>query len=286
MNTPGVKQFARRFFAEDLKSALLMLRHLNGLEVKGTLSYAGNHLRDLEEITAATESAIDGLKRIHTERLDSNISIKLTCLGLDIDKELCRINVKRILQKAKDLGTFVRIDMEESAYVDVTIELFEEMRNTYGPDTVGIVIQSYLRGRQADLDRLLAGNSRIRLVKGGYKESSHVVLTSPHDVKEAFKADIERLLVCGRLPAVATHDAEALLHAQNCARKAGRSKPEFEFQMLHGLQVRLRQQLVAEGHIMRCYIPYGKWWYTFVTPRFIIKGARMLMRHGISRRMI
>jgi proline dehydrogenase len=284
VNTPGIRQFASRFFAEDLDSALLILRKLNALGIKGTLSYAGNHLRDAAEITAATQSALECLRRIHAEGLDSHISIKLTCLGLDVDRDLCRTNVQRILEQAKALAIFVRIDMEESAYVDATLELFEEMRDAYGRDTVGIVIQSYLREREADLERLIDGGSRIRLVKGGYRESPRVVYTTAGKILAAFRMDAEKLLTRGRLPAIATHDVEAMVHIQDCAGKTGRSKSEFEFQMLNGLQIRLRQRLVADGYTVRCYVPYGKWWHTFVTPRFIIKGARILMRDRIAGR--
>jgi len=282
MNTPGIRQFASRFFAEDLESALLILRKLNAMGIKGTLSYAGNHQSKTSEITTATESALECLRRIHAEGLDSHISIKLTCLGLDVSIDLCRANVKRILEHATALGSFVRIDMEESAYVDTTLELFEEMRDAYGRDTVGIVIQSYLRKRQADLKRLIDGGSRIRLVKGGYKESPRVVYTTAGEILAAFRRDIEKLLTYARFPAIATHDAEAIVHSRDCARKAGRSKSEFEFQMMNGLQVRLRQQLIRDGYNLRCYVPYGKWWHTFITPRFIIKAARNLMRDRIS----
>jgi proline dehydrogenase len=282
MNTPGIRQFACRFFAEDLESALLILRKLNALGIKGTLSYAGNHQRNTSEITAATESALECLRRIHAEGLDSHISIKLTCLGLDVGMDLCRANVQRILEQARVLRSFVRIDMEESAYVDATLELFEEMRDAYGRDTVGIVIQSYLCKRQADLKRLIDGGSRIRLVKGGYKESPRVVCTTADEILTAFRRDIEKLLTHGRFPAIATHDQEAIVLTRDCARKAGRSKSEFEFQMMNGLQIRLRQQLVRDGYTLRCYVPYGKWWQTLITPRFILKVARILMRDQIS----
>jgi proline dehydrogenase len=190
--------------------------------------------------------------------------VKLTQIGLDIRPDFCRTQLRRLMDCAREVNTFVRIDMEESGYVESTIALFEEMREEYGAEKVGIVLQSYLRDRSADLARLAAAGSRIRLVKGGYWEPSDVVYRTKRDVDGAFFADIERLLRDGRHPAIATHDPAAIRHACTVAAAAGLANGAFEFQMLYGVRSDLQDRLVRAGYIVRCYVPYGGQWYEYV----------------------
>src|SRR5271155_5788820 len=155
VTTPLVRDLAWRYIAgENLDAGLAAVRALNARGIKGTLNFVGTHVRNEAEASAAADAAIEALRRIHREKLDSHFSIKLTQIGLDIAPEFCRAQLRRVLDRATELGNFVRIDMEESPYVDVTLALFDSMQREYGSDTVGIVIQSYLRKRSGDLERL------------------------------------------------------------------------------------------------------------------------------------
>jgi len=292
ISTPFVREVAWRFVAgEDLPGGLSVIRALNARGVKGTLNYVGTHVRSEAEAIAAADEAIAALRGLRAAGLDSHISVKPTQIGLDIRPELCRAQLRRVLDSARDVGTFVRIDMEESGYVEAIIGLFEEMREEYGAEQVGIVLQSYLRHRGDDLGRLAASGSRIRLVKGGYWEPADVVYRAKRDVDGAFYADIERLLRGGRHPAIATHDPVAIGLACRVAASTGLAKDAFEFQMLYGVRSDLRDRLVRAGYIVRCYVPYGGQWYEYVlgclrrVPGGVLQQARdRVARAARSRR--
>lgn len=263
MSTPVIRELAGRFVGgDDLPSGLAAVRGLNAKGIKGSLNFHGMHVRDPEEARSAADQAIDALRRIQAERLDSHVSVKLTKIGLDVDAAHCRAQLRRVLNCAIETGGFVRIDMEESVYVDETLRMFEEMQDLCGNGTVGLVIQSYLRNRSTDLDRLLDRGASIRLVKGGYRESREVVFPSKDEVDAAFRRDIERLLRRGCSPAIATHDEEAIAWTKALQEQLGLGRDAFEFQMLYGVRPDLQESLVAEGYIVRCYIPYGGDWAT------------------------
>ena len=265
VSTPGIREVAWRFVAgEDLDAGIAAVRSLNARGIKGTLNYIGTHVRDVTEAVAAATTAIEALRRVHAEKLDANLSVKLTQIGLDIDEELCRVQLRRILECAAKVGNFVRIDMEESRYVERTLKIFEEMRDAYGADTVGIVLQSYLRQRKSDLERMLARGSSIRLVKGGYWESSEVVYRRKGDIDNAFHEDLKMLLPKGRYPAIATHDARFLVQARRIAAETGMDPRAFEFQLLYGVRADLQNELVRDGYNVRCYVPYGGNWYAYL----------------------
>lgn len=264
VSTPGIRDLAWRFVAgENLDAGLSALRALNARGIKGTLNYVGTHVRRESDAIAATDAALEALRRIHQEKIDSHLSVKPTQIGLDVAEDCCRVQLRRILDQARDLGNFVRIDMEESPYIEVTLRLFEEMRDLYGVDTVGIVVQSYLRHRAGDLERLMAGGSRIRLVKGGYWEPPTVVYRKQADIDAAFHRDIELLLRHGRHPAIATHDTTCIEYAQRVAATVGRDPGSYEFQMLYGVRPDLQNRLASEGCTVRCYVPYGSHWYEY-----------------------
>lgn len=261
---PFVRDVAWRFVAgEDLDAGVAALRALQARGIKGTLNHVGTHVRSEVEAVAAAGAAVESLQRIERERLDSNLSLKLTQIGLDLDEGLCREQLRRVLDCARRTGNFVRIDMEESPYVERTLRLFEEMREAYGADTVGIVVQSYLRGRRGDLERLLDGGSSVRIVKGGYWESPEVVHRRRADVSAAFLRDVRLLLTRGRRPAVATHDPIAIEEACRVAAQAGLDRRAFELQMLLGVAHDRQERLVREGYAVRCYVPWGKGWYDY-----------------------
>ena len=288
VSTPFVRDVAWRFVAgEDLSAGLDVIRALNAKGIKGTLNHVGTHVRSEVEAIAAADEAISALRGLHGAGLDSHISVKLTQIGLDIRPDLCKAQLGRLLDCARELGMFVRIDMEESDYVESTIGLFEEMREVYGAERVGIVLQSYMRQRPEDLGRLLAAGSRIRLVKGGYWEPPEVVHRVKRDVDMAFFADIERLLADGRHPAIATHDPEAIGLVRRVAASNGLAKDAFEFQMLYGVRTDLQDRLVVAGYVVRCYVPYGGQWYEYVlgclrrVPGGIYQRARARLARGL-----
>jgi proline dehydrogenase len=265
VTTPGVRDLAWRFVAgEDLDAGLRVIASLNAQGIGGSLNHVGAHVRDRGQAVAAADAAIDSLHAIHARKLDCHLSVKLTQIGLDVDEGLCRTQLRRVLDCAGRLGIFLRIDMEESPYVERTIGLFEEVRRAHGADAVGIVLQSYLRNGRGHLERLVAGGSRIRLVKGGYWERAAVVHRGKADIDAAFRTDMELLLRRGRHPAIATHDERAIERARRIAEEAGLDRQAFEFQMLLGVGEELQERLVREGHPVRCYVPYGRGWYEYV----------------------
>jgi len=264
VTTPVIRDLAWRYIAgENLDAGLAAVRTLNSRGIKATLNNVGTHVRDPQEAVAAADAAIAALVRIQQECVDANLSIKLTQIGLDVSEVFCREQLRRVLDCAARLGNFVRIDMEETPYVDATLRLFDEMRRDYGTDTVGIVIQSYLRDRGGDFEQLLADRARVRLVKGGYWESAAVAYQKKADIDAAFRRDIDFLLTRGYQPALATHDARMVDEAIEIAAARGLDKRDFEFQMLYGVRPDLQESLVRDGYTVRCYIPYGGQWYAY-----------------------
>ncbi len=264
VSTPVVRDLAWRFVAgEDLAAGIATARALFAKGLKSTLNQVGTHLRTPAEAVAAADGAIEAIRQLHTERLEANLSLKLTQIGLDVDEALCRTQLNRVLEAARETGAFVRIDMEESAYTARTLLLFEQARTEYG-DLVGIVLQSYLRRNRADLRRLLAAGARIRLVKGGYWETGEGIIRERAELDRAFLDDLNLLLREGRNPAIATHDSRAIEYARRLASERGLSPSDFELQMLYGVREDLQQGLAREGYAVRCYVPYGTRWWEYV----------------------
>ena len=258
LSTPGVRQLAWQFVAgENLEAGVAALRALNARGMQGSLNYVGTHVHDRVEAVAAADAALAAIERIQADRLDADVSIKPTQLGLDIDEAFCREQLRRVIGRARTCGVFVRIDMEESQYVEVTLRLFEELRDEFGPETVGIVIQSYLRNRSSDLARVLDGRGRVRLCKGGYLEPATVTYRQKADIDRCFGRDLELLRARGVQPAIATHDPVFITRAKQWGRS------DFSFEMLYGVRPELQEQLVREGYRVRCYVPYGGQWFAY-----------------------
>jgi proline dehydrogenase len=263
MSTPVLREAAGRFVGgDDLPSGLAAARALNAKGIQASLNFHGMHMHDPEGARKAADEAIESLRRIQAEGLQCHVSVKLTKIGLDIDGKLCADQLRRILEAAVETRGFVRIDMEEACYIDETLRCFKEMLSIYGADTVGLVIQSYLRNRDGDLACLMDLGARIRLVKGGYRERRGQVFQTKAEVDAAFKRDIERLLTRGVHPAIATHDADAIAWTKTLQDRLGLGMDAFEFQMLYGVKPELQDTLVKEGYAVRCYIPYGGDWAT------------------------
>jgi proline dehydrogenase len=259
VSIPGIRSLAWRLVAgEDLDSGAAAVRALNARGILATLSQAGNHVRTERDAVAAADEAIAALRRIHADGLDANVSVKLTQLGLDVRDDLCVAQIRRVVECAVEVKSFVRIDAEESVYTDRTLQIFDELRAAYGRDTVGIVVQSYLKHRGEDLRRLVGAGARVRLVKGGYWEPAAVVYRKQADIEGAFLKDVEFLLAHGRHPAIATHDENAIARAQRLAEELRLDKRTFEFQLMYGVRSDLQEAAARAGYTVRCYVPYGR----------------------------
>ena len=265
MATP--ESFARRFIAgETVEEAIHDARVLQSRGMLLTLDYLGESVRTTDEATAATREYVRLIDVIVASGIERNISLKLTQLGVDVDRATCVDNLRRILDPAGRHGFFVRIDMENSPYTDVTMEVFEtlwqqEHRN------IGVALQAALHRTEKDVRRMIELGARVRLVKGAYKEPPAVAIQPKAEVDTAFIRLMKLLLDEGTYPAIATHD-EALI-ATTCEYAAARNvtRDRFEFQMLYGIRRDLQARLVADGHRMRIYLPFGRQWFPYFMRR-------------------
>jgi proline dehydrogenase len=265
MATP--ESFARRFIAgETVEEAIHDARILQSRGMLLTLDYLGESVRTTDEASAATSEYVRLIDVIVKSGIERNISLKLTQLGVTVDRATCVDNLRRILDPAGKHGFFVRIDMENSPYTAVTMEVFEtlwqqEHRN------IGVALQAALHRTEQDVRRMIELGARVRLVKGAYKESPAVAIQAKKDVDAAFIRLMQLLLDEGTYPAIATHD-EAII-ASTCAYAGSRNiaRDRFEFQMLYGIRRDLQASLVADGHRMRIYLPFGRQWFPYFMRR-------------------
>ncbi len=277
LSNPVTRGMAWRFVAGETRAgAIEVVRDLNRRGIRATLDYLGENVTSREEAIAAADEAIAELRAIADAGIDANISIKLTQLGLDLGDNFCRAQTRRVLDCARELGNFVRIDMEGSAYTQRTLDLVRELRREYDADTVGTVIQSALRRSQGDIEAQIAAGSRVRLVKGAYAEPPDVAFPEKADVDRAYRIEMELLLARGHYPALATHDERLIGRAQGFAAAEGIAEERFEFQMLYGVRRDLQERLAGEGYNVRCYVPYGTQWYPYFMRRLAERPANLL----------
>jgi proline dehydrogenase len=259
--------FARRFIAgETLDEALETARTLAARNTRLTLDQLGESVATLAEAEAATRIYLDMVKRIVEAGVERNVSLKLTQLGLTIDRASCTDNLRKILEAIKGQDFFVRIDMEDSPVVQATIDTHETLW-TYGYQNVGLVLQSALFRSEADLTRLNRMGVRVRLVKGAYKEPSSVAYQRKSDVDAAFVRMAKALLTDGVYPAIGTHDEVIINETKAFAAARGIGKEAFEFQMLFGIRRDLQASLVADGYRVRVYVPFGTHWFPYFMRR-------------------
>jgi proline dehydrogenase len=253
---------ANRFVAgEDKGSAIAVVRELNGRGIAASLDLLGENVTERAAAEKARDDYTKLLRAIADAGVDSNISIKLTMIGLDIEPVLARDHLVSILEVARDTDNWVRIDMEGSRYTQLTLELFYEVWHSFR--NVGVVIQSMLRRSDADIDRLITEGARVRLVKGAYKEPAQLAYEDKQDVNAAFDRLAERLLESGERPALATHDDERIEHAIAYARERGIDPDRFEFQMLYGVRRETQEAMIRRGYCVRVYVPYGEEWFPY-----------------------
>ena len=259
--------FARRFIAgEAVEEAIDAARDLQARGMLITLDYLGESVRTMDEATAATREYVRLIDVLVAAGIERNISLKLTQLGVGIDRATCIDNMRRILDPAQRHGFFVRIDMENSPWTDVTLDVFETLwQQEYRG--VGIALQAYLHRTEADVRRMNTLGARVRLVKGAYKEPPTVAFPEKARVDANFLALTRLLLDEGTYPAIATHD-EALIAATRAhAAERGIGSDRYEFQMLYGIRRDLQAALVREGYRMRVYVPFGRQWFPYFMRR-------------------
>jgi proline dehydrogenase len=273
--------FARRFIAgETIDEAVAAVADLPGKGLLLTLDYLGESVSSVAEASAAASEYVTIIDAIVRSGVERNISLKLTQLGLDVDRATAVDNMRRILEPADANGFFVRIDMENSPYTDATLDILETLwRQDH--KNLGTVIQSCLRRSADDIRRLNAMGTRVRLVKGAYKEPKSVAFLKKSEVDGAFVELMKTLLDEGHYPAIATHDPRMIDATKEYARAKGYTSDRFEFQMLYGIRRDLQTSLVKEGYRMRVYVPFGKQWYPYFMRRlgerpanvaFVVKG--------------
>ena len=259
--------FARRFIAgESIDEAIAAVRSITDRGLLLTLDLLGESVKTMAEADAATRETLRVLDAIVASGIERNVSLKLTQLGLDVDRATCVDNLRRILDPATEHAFFVRIDMENSPYTDVTLQIFDTLWGQ-GYRNIGVVLQSYLERTEDDTRRLNAMGARIRLVKGAYKEPKAVAYQKKSEVDEAFVRVMRLLLDEGTYPAIATHDPAMIEATRAYATEKGYAKNRFEFQMLYGIRRDLQTKLAAAGYPMRIYVPFGKQWFPYFMRR-------------------
>jgi proline dehydrogenase len=281
------RKLASRFVAgETIADAVAAARELNaspsppapaaaggGLSV--SLDLLGESVLHAEEAQRACATYLELLDRIHAARVNANVSVKLTQMGLEVNEALCLRNMESIISKAKHYDSFVRIDMEQSSLTAKTLQLFTDVLYPEFGNAVGVVLQSYLRRTEADVDALIALGARVRLCKGAYQEPEHVAFPDKKDVDANFISCMERLLERGNYPGIATHDEKIIAHAKAFARTKGITAARFEFQMLYGVRRDLQNKLRREGYNMRVYVPFGTHWYPYLMRRLAERPANI-----------
>ena len=274
-HAPGARTMARRFVAgETLEEGIDVSRNLNRAGMKVTLDCLGESVRNREEARAAADIYIRLIQRIVEEKLDANVSLKMTQMGQDIDEGFLHDNLKRILDLAQSHDMFVRFDMESSAYTQRTLDFFRRLWGE-GYRNIGVVIQSYLRRSAGDIEQLNADKVRVRLCKGAYKEPATVAFPDKADVDANYVKLMQMLLREGNYPGIATHDEKMIQATRDYAQKIGKSPKDFEFQMLYGIRRDLQQQLVTEGYNVRIYVPFGEAWYPYLMRRMAERPANL-----------
>lgn len=259
--------FSRRYIAgKTMEDGLNKTRELNALGCDVTIDVLGEDIETLQEAEQARDEGLLVLEAIDREKLDANLSVKLTSLGMRIDKTKCYALVESIVKRAGELNNFVRIDMEDVTCTDDTLEIYRRLRKTY--PNVGVVIQAYLKRSRGDVRRLIdEGYANLRLCKGIYDESPDVAFKDRETIRESFTDLIRMMLESSSYAGIATHDRVIAERALEMIESGKIEKDKFEFQMLLGVTERLRAEIVNRGFKMRVYVPYGEQWYGYCTRR-------------------
>lgn len=278
---PLAKRFASRFVAgETLDTAVQAVQDLNAKRITASLDLLGESVTRPEEAAAAKEEYLRMLDRIAADRVDANVSVKLTQMGQDISEQALHDNAFAILGRAKQHNTFVRFDMEGTPYTDRTLDFFaHECFPEYGAQC-GVVIQAMLRRSPKDIDRLIGMRARVRLCKGAYLESAEHAFPDKKDVDTQYVTLMQRLMREGNYPGLATHDERIIAEAKRFATAEKIGPERFEFQMLYGVRRDLQEKLRGEGWNVRVYIPFGTQWYPYLMRRLAERPANIAFIMG------
>ena len=265
---PLVKRFAMRYIAgEELDDAVRVVKGIHSKQMMGTIDVLGENVSTREESLEAVRACEEVLHSIHQHHLDANLSIKLTQFGLKIDEEFCHSNVKRLLEIASGYNNFVRIDMEDSPTTSETLELYGRLRSE-GFENVGVVIQANMRRSEEDVRKLVSMKSNIRLCKGAYIEPEAIAFKGKEEIRLNYLKLLKMLLKGKCYVGIATHDDFLIGEAYQTIQEMNLQKSDYEFQMLHGVRMKLRDKIVADGHRLRVYVPFGQYWYSYSIRRF------------------
>ncbi|GIN21796.1 proline dehydrogenase family protein [Siminovitchia fordii] len=257
----------------DFPNSVQIIKELNRKGLSTTVDHLGEFVHSKETAIDRTKEAIETIETIAREKLDSHISVKMTSLGLDIDRDLVIRNMTSILDTAEKHGVMVTIDMEDEPRCEQTLELFKQLRESYS--CVSTVLQAYLYRTEQDLKKLSVLKPFLRLVKGAYKEPATVAYPDKKDVDDNYKKLIRQSLEYGLYTAVATHDDEMIGYTKELAEKLKIPNDQFEFQMLYGMRSKTQMELVEQGYKMRVYVPYGRDWYGYFMRRLAERPANI-----------
>ena len=272
----GFRLGAARFVAgETLDDAVPVLRRLNDSGLLTNTTLLGEGVRNEAETRSVVDAYREVLDRIHAEGLRTNVALKLTHLGLSIDEDLAQHNVAELVEHAAQRGNFVRIDMEESRYLDATLRIYRRLRED-GHDNVGAVLQAYLFRSEDDLAALLPLGPNLRIVKGAYLEPPEIAYPRKRDVDDAYVRLMKASLDGDGFTAVATHDETLIEQAVSFTRERGIPRERFQFQMLYGVRPRLQLELVQRGFDVLVATPYGPEWYRYLMRRLAERPANLL----------
>jgi proline dehydrogenase len=282
----GLKEFATRFrpfkklttrfvAGETIDEAIASIREINAEGATASFDHLNESVSAESEAEKEVREYLRILTKIDETGIRSNVSIKLTQFGLEVDPELAYKNARRVVEDAARRGNFVRVDMEASKVTQVTLDIFRRLRGEFGLNDVGIVLQSYLRRTYEDAKQLLQLPARIRICKGAYMEPPEVAFPDKRDVDENYVRVMQLLLASGIYHGIATHDPKMISATIDFAQKQGIGKQAFEFQMLYGIRRDLQRQLARDGYNLRIYVPYGKHWYPYFMRRLAERPANI-----------
>jgi len=271
---PRTRSMSHRFVAgEELDEALSAARVCNDQGMMASLDYLGENVTTTTDAQHSRDAYLEVFEKIAAQRLNANVSCKLTALGLDLNADFCEGLVLSIVERAASAENFLRVDMEGSDYTQRTIDLVKRVRSQ--SPAIGTVIQAYLYRSEKDIQDLLTFGCRIRLCKGAYKESPEVAFEKKADVDGNYVRLVRTLLPSGFYHGIATHDPRMIGATIRCAAENGISKEDFEFQMLYGVRTDLQRRLIKDGYRVRVYIPYGKDWFPYFMRRLAERPANV-----------
>ena len=275
------RRFASRFVAgETIEAAIEAVREVNRKDISVSLDLLGESVTRESEAAAARDAYLGMLDRIRDTGVNSNVSVKLTQMGFDIAEDVCLANMRAILDRASQYQTFVRLDMESSAYTQRTLDFFYQKLSADYQQVCGVVIQSCLRRSEKDIEDLVQKKVRVRICKGAYLEPPTVAFPDKADVDRNYVTLMERLMEFGNYPGIATHDEKIINHAREFARRKNIPNERFEFQMLYGVRRDLQESLRKAGYNMRVYIPFGSQWYPYLMRRLAERPANIAFMLG------